>query len=216
MPRHDYLAFVPKARLHYSVTDPSRVTDNNNATVTEQSLSSKNIRNLDGGPELSYYGVTLTVWTHADGVRASTLKSIKSGMQKSKTGPNSLSSDPVIPSGGSDTGTKPRKPLPWGMSGTASETDVSEIGTNGCDLDGPLSRKAMRHHLEDQSAVLENVQDEPAGVLQDGGDVFWLPYAVTMGAYEMKSTLILLSLSSSYLRCHAGLSSPQRLLMRSH
>lgn len=68
----------------------------------------------------------------------------------------------------------------------------------------------MRGALADESPGVESLPEETTAVLQDEGDIFWMPYAVAMSASRIISLLMPLSLASPHLRYDARLPTPQR------
>ncbi len=127
--------------------------------------------------DITFHGVTLTVWTHAESTRAATLKAVKARMNDSKTGFDSLRSNPVIP----PRSTSQRSAMPWAMHSAASETDLASEILSESEADGPLERRMMA------GIVAGDFQtDDMTGILNDGGEIFWMPYAVTLGTFHSR------------------------------
>lgn len=94
-----------------------------------------------------------------------------------------LRSNPIISPNIPSVGSKPRKSLPWGMSEITSETGVSEAGNGDSDLDRRQGRKVSRATFLDQGLEDDSMVNGSDGMLEDDGDVFWMPYAITMGMF---------------------------------
>ena len=198
-------------------------SENTQNSISETPATAANMRNMSSANELSFYGVTLTVWTHADRKRAVALKALKEHREKFKTGVmDSLRSNPALIMNKAATerlGTGRRRSiLPWKLSRKASEGDMTASETEGgmsdSDLEGPLGRRALRGIFGGSKAsIVESLPEDAAAVFDDGGDVYWMPYAITLGwlvvfGYKNHS-LTPRSFSAPNLRCHARLSSTQ-------
>jgi nicotinamide N-methyltransferase len=146
----------------------------------------RTIRNSSSPTEIAYHGVTLTVWTHADPYRSGILKEIKARAQASKNPLDSLHSTPLPSTLGAKRSNansmRGKRTLPWGLSRQQSETDMTASETEGgmsdSDMEGPLGRRAMRGV---GLSVVDCLPEDAAAVFEDGGDVYWMPYAITMG-----------------------------------
>lgn len=173
VPRHDSLASHTRPFLDASVPTPCTTYNEGDAqhSMISQSGDGGHVRSMSSATDITYHGVTLTVWTHAEGARTVTLKAVKSRMQESKTGFDSLRSNPVI----APRRTGQRSALPWSVSGAANDGDVgSEIGSVSEYISGS-GRQGVRGFLRDKPS------EEAMGMFQDSGDIFWMPYAITLG-----------------------------------
>ncbi|WVQ75890.1 hypothetical protein IAR50_005524 [Cryptococcus sp. DSM 104548] len=188
IPRQDTLAAVARERLDSAVSGMR----NNSAADLDRPAPSTN-KSMASATELTYYGVTLTVYSHADKDRALQLKVIKSRSDRLKLGTqNSLNSmNPVSPnyhppgtrkaSTTSDRKQRGRRHLGHVLR-NASEGDVTlgsetETGVSDSDMEGPLSR---RRWAGDRLSVVESVPEDVRAVFDEQNDVFWMPYAITI------------------------------------
>ncbi|WVQ98203.1 hypothetical protein IAU59_005325 [Kwoniella sp. CBS 9459] len=197
IPRHDTLAAIARTRLDSAVSgmpntysmlstaDEQGFLDPN---VTMSANGKPNVRSMKSATELVFYGVTLTVWTHADKDRALQLKTIKMRAERAKLGQGSLSSiNPLTQRKGSTApsehrGTK-RGSLQYLMGKNQSEGDMTasetETGMSDSDLEGPLGRRGMRG-LSDRLSTVDSVPEDAAAAYDEASDIFWMPYAITM------------------------------------
>ncbi|WWC86768.1 uncharacterized protein L201_001647 [Kwoniella dendrophila CBS 6074] len=208
IPRHDTLAAIARTRLNsamsgnpntYSVLSNVDETGNLDPSLHLQSRSragGPNIRNSSSSTsptELTYYGVTLTVWTHADRERALQLKTIKMRNDRIKLGQGSLnsispnkkgSSTPSENIGGGKKGTK-RGSLHYMISKNQSEGDITassetETGMSDSDLEGPLGRRGFIGGNKTRLSTVDSVPEDVAAAYDEASDIFWMPYAITM------------------------------------
>ena len=196
VPRYDNLASASNASLTtpaahvtygtpHSYASPITTTDDQ----TDQSRTRENVRTLTSAAVINFYGVTLTVWTHADSTRTAMLKAVKARSKQTRSGFGSLRSDPVVlprSATTADNGTRRRDPLPWTMGGTASETDFTgtetETGLSESDPE-TTNRRGPRGIYGKMPSAVDSILEETAAVLDDAGDVYWMPYAITLGKY---------------------------------
>ncbi|WVF69649.1 hypothetical protein IAT40_004428 [Kwoniella sp. CBS 6097] len=178
IPRHDTLAAIARTRLDSAVSD----MPNTYSMI-------QNVRSMASATELTFYGVTLTVWTHADKDRALQLKAIKMRAERAKLGQGSLNSiNPLTQRKGSTApsehkkGTK-RTSLQYMMGKNQSEGDITasetETGMSDSDLEGPLGRRGLRV-LSDRLSTVDSVSEDAAAAYDEASDIFWMPYAITM------------------------------------
>lgn len=219
IPRHDTLAAAAREWLEPTVSgpaDPSRLADASTASVNKTVASAS-------ASELSFYRVTLTVWTNADKNRALQLKAMKSGSDRIKFGTqHSMNSmDPVSPSyhskGQRKASTTPDKECTRGFMGHVlrkqNEADITigsetETGMGDSDMEGPMGR---RTGWTDRLSVVESVPEDVKAVFDEQIDVFWMPYAITLRKFllDQKPYLLVHSLKVPNLRYSARLSPPQ-------
>nr|XP_019008347.1 uncharacterized protein I206_06906 [Kwoniella pini CBS 10737]OCF47128.1 hypothetical protein I206_06906 [Kwoniella pini CBS 10737] len=191
IPRHDTLAAIARTRLDsavsgnintYSMLSAIDEQGNLDPSLHLQARGNPNVRNTASATELTFYGVTLTVWTHADRDRAVQLKSIKMRAERAKLGQGSLNSiNPLVqqrrngstaPSESGKKGTK-RGSLHYMMGKNQSEGDVTgtsetETGMSDSDLEG------------DRLSTVDSVPEDAAAAYDEASDIFWMPYAITM------------------------------------
>ncbi|WRT64656.1 uncharacterized protein IL334_001590 [Kwoniella shivajii] len=199
VPRHDTLAAIARTRLDSAVSGAPN-TFSMVSAVDEQGLldpalhlqaqGNPNIRNTASATELTYYGVTLTVWTHADRDRAVQLKTIKMRAERARLGQGSLSS--ISPLAGKKGSTAPsekrgtkRGSLHYMMGKNQSEGDITasetETGMSDSDLEGPLGRRGIKSALvADRLSTVDSVPEDAAAAYDEASDIFWMPYAITM------------------------------------
>ncbi|ODO08610.1 hypothetical protein L198_00341 [Cryptococcus wingfieldii CBS 7118] len=187
IPRQDTLAAVARERLGSAVSgmrNASAADLDRPAPVTSKDMTS--------ATELTYYGVTLTVYSHADKDRALQLKVIKTRSERLKLGTQSSlnSMNPVSPNyhppgtrKASTTSDRKRGRRHLGnLLRNQSEGDVTlgsetETGVSDSDMEGPLSR---RRWAGDRLSVVESVPEDVRAVFDEQNDVFWMPYAITI------------------------------------
>ncbi|WWC68082.1 uncharacterized protein I206_102001 [Kwoniella pini CBS 10737] len=204
IPRHDTLAAIARTRLDsavsgnintYSMLSAIDEQGNLDPSLHLQARGNPNVRNTASATELTFYGVTLTVWTHADRDRAVQLKSIKMRAERAKLGQGSLNSiNPLVqqrrngstaPSESGKKGTK-RGSLHYMMGKNQSEGDVTgtsetETGMSDSDLEGPLGRRGIRNTIQgDRLSTVDSVPEDAAAAYDEASDIFWMPYAITM------------------------------------
>lgn len=201
IPRHDTLAAAAaraRERLESTVSGPvdfNRFADASSSTATVNKA-------VASAPELSFYGVTLTVWTHADKNRAVQLKAMKSRSDRIELGAqNSLNAmNPVSPSyhraGQRKASTTPDKKGTRRSLGhvlrNQSEADTTigsetETGMSDSDMEGPTDR---RRGWVDRLSVVESVPEDVKAVFDEQIDVFWMPYAITLGKFLFDQTML--------------------------
>ncbi|KAI0094887.1 AEX-3 domain-containing protein [Irpex rosettiformis] len=133
------------------------------------------------GNTVTYHGVCLTVWSHADAERSAAIRRTLEASRARKESGNSLvgrrkSSSRVSVSSGDPTiqaRKKGKSRGPW-TAGTDAETDMEGAETDG-DLDGGVSESDF------EVASTANGHGPGESTLFLPGDtVFWLPYALTL------------------------------------
>ncbi|KAI0814978.1 AEX-3 domain-containing protein [Irpex lacteus] len=132
------------------------------------------------GNTVTYHGVCLTVWSHADAERTAAIRRTLEASRARKESGNSLvgrrkssrasvsSGDPAV-----QARRKGKSKGPWNA-GTDAETDMEGAETDG-DLDGGVS--------ESDFEVASTVNGHGPGestLFLPGDTVFWLPYALTL------------------------------------
>lgn len=203
LPKHDTLATIARTRLDSSVPHRSHShVKYNSITSTQEdthmsvhdSAPPSNVRNMSSATELTFYGVTMTVWTYAGHERSIALKKLKEHRERVKNGTmDSLRSDPQqiltkmstsssqYTHGKSKTqnnGKKPRTSMPWGMSRGLSDGEVTasetEAGVSDSDFDGPLGRRAMFRGvsaaLDSRGSGIDSLPEDAAVVFDDAGE----------------------------------------------
>lgn len=202
LPKHDTLATVARTRLDGTL-NPSVTTFGHPvdyaAYLAPDEISQMTsgpehglmtgARNMSAATELTFYGITLTVWTHADKHRGRALKHLKAQRERVARGglPETLRMDSLPRAATERVGQgKKRTSLPWGLSRKGSVDNASasetETGMSDSDLDGlgPPGARSLRNALSESRSVVESLPDESGPVIEDGGDVFWMPYAITL------------------------------------
>jgi hypothetical protein len=178
-----------KAVNYNAMLAPEETTMSFMETTMGEGISG--MRNMARSTELTFHGVTLTVWTHADKERGACLKRLKERRERIKNGLPDHSLRSHTPAARAATvqanGSKRRTSLPWGMSkkGSTGETSGSETetGMSESDFEMPLGRRQVQvkqSGYDSRGSVIESIQDDTARVFDDGGDVFWMPYAITL------------------------------------
>ncbi|WVW78297.1 hypothetical protein I302_100251 [Kwoniella bestiolae CBS 10118] len=206
IPRHDTLAAIARTRLDSAVSGAPN-TFSMLSTVDEQgnldpalhlqARGNPNVRNSASATELTFHGVTLTVWTHADRDRAVQLKSIKMRAERAKLGQGSLNSiNPLAqaqrkgstaPSENGKKGGTKRGSLQYMMGRNQSEGDIAgtsetETGMSDSDLEGPLGRRGIIRNTmnSDRLSTVDSVPEDAAAAYDEASDIFWMPYAITL------------------------------------
>jgi hypothetical protein len=159
----------------------------------------EHLRGTTSSSDLVFYGVTLTVWSHADKDRSNKLRDFKRRQRV-----DSVLSETAA----RERANRRRNKTPWmpmnmtgRKSGAASDYTASETGMSDSDLETTFTTTDVDYSVGDMSpAYGENC------------DVFWLPYALTLGEFWDENTTDI-SFSLPHLRRHAGLPSPQRELI---
>ncbi|ORY21289.1 AEX-3 domain-domain-containing protein [Naematelia encephala] len=191
IPRHDTLAAVARSRLDSATASlpavesyryDSMVSNGDESSVAPPLGVSAGVRNMTTATDLMYHGVTLTVWTHADHDRAQILKELKLRVERGKNGLDTLTSNPLVMPQGTTAESRRRSSMPWGKQNDATETDgETETGMSDADFDGPMGSKNTRGVLGDTLTTAESMPEDAAALFEDGGDVFWMPFAITLG-----------------------------------
>ena len=193
IPKHDTLAAIARTRLDSSIQhnlESNYSTVGIDDSMLESSASAQ--RNMSAATELTFYGVTLTVWTHADPTKVSTLRSIKDNREKIKAGGMDSLRSHLAKSKVSTMSTerllagKWRSSLPWGLSRQPSEAEFTgsetEAGMSDSDFEAQGKRRIKKHLKHSSvSSMTDDWPDETPPVFEDGGDNFWTPYAITLG-----------------------------------
>ena len=185
--------------------------DSAQSTFAETDLGMATARNLSAATDLTFYGMTLTVWTHADRDKGKILRWLRARKDGRANGRlDSLRSNTTVkPRAQTEKVDGGRKisSMPWGLSRKGSQTDMSasetETGMSDSDFEGPSRGRYGRAY---DSSTNEHLVDD--GVLEDGSDVFWMPFAITMGECCRRVSTDG-SLPPSHLRLYAGLPSPK-------
>jgi hypothetical protein len=161
----------------------------------------------------TWYGVSLTVWNHADQERTARLRVLKRKLERrgdvygpdhadgrdettlTAIGESTLSLPPPSHAHGqgqghhSITSSIPRH-LQRPISGHRSEPDTEQ----GCTDSEPESRRPGRtstshsnriRHPPSASALSETEGELEDAFRQEGGDMFWIPYALTLGEWSL-------------------------------
>jgi hypothetical protein len=158
----------------------------------------------DGGKKNTWYGVCLTVWNHADEERAKRLKAFKQKLKATEVGGGSAlsySMDGLNLLAGSTTtleamphGSSRLQPGPprrgnaaWrAMSGPSDYMSASE-DDHGSDVDIDVSgakRRARNNIGTSQlraSTVATDINEDAEAMFEEGEDLYWIPYALTLG-----------------------------------
>jgi len=128
----------------------------------------EHLRGTTSSSDLVFYGVTLTVWSHADKDRSLKLRDFKRRQR----------ADSVLSESAARERARRRNKTPWmpmSMSskrGAASDYTASETGMSDSDLETTFTTTDVDYSVGDMSPAFgENC------------DVFWLPYALTLGEY---------------------------------
>ncbi|WWD00736.1 hypothetical protein V866_007671 [Kwoniella sp. B9012] len=207
IPRHDTLAAIARTRLDSAVSGAPNTLSmlsaideygNFDPSLHLQARGNPNVRNSNSASatELTFHGVTLTVWTHADRDRAVQLKTIKMRADRAKLGQGSLNSiNPLAQqqrkgstaaSENKKGGTK-RGSLQYMMGRNQSEGDITgtsetETGMSDSDLEGPLGRRAMIRNTmnSDRLSTVDSVPEDVAAAYDEASDIFWMSYAITL------------------------------------
>lgn len=162
----------------------------------EEMDSSATARAIRESSEIQYYGVTVLTWYHADEKRHEALKRIQASAADDRSqraaSMRSYRSDQAYGLLGKDTYEKPkprRLKLPWNTRGpadptpheTPSEADV--LTDRELDSMSPLIRLGIKIRKGPpkikQYVQLQQEDYEPK--VLEGGNVFWIPVAHTLG-----------------------------------
>ncbi len=162
-----------------------------------------------GTKKVTWYGVCLTVWNHADEDRAKRLKAFKQKLKaKAVGGAMSYSMDGLnllagstttleaIPPGSSNrldagnTGRPRRGNAAWrAMSGPSDYISASEDGhASESDMDASgVKRRAKNNIGVSQlraSTVATDINEDAEAMFEEGEDLYWIPYALTLGGCD--------------------------------
>ena len=201
IPKHDSLAAIARTRLDSDLDrlarhDPSfnpsetmlNADESTVLSITDANPEGLSVRNMSAATELTFHGVTLTVWTHADGERAQALKRIKERKEKGKFVDSLRSNVPPTPTM-DKVPSRRRTSLPWGRSKKHSESEMTgseaEVGLSDSDFEGVLRRR----NVGSKVSVGDSIAEDADAVFDDGGDIYWMPYAITMGACWRQHTI---------------------------
>lgn len=132
-------------------------------------VGQEHLRGTTSSSDLVFYGVTLTVWSHADKDRAAKLKEFKLRNAQRPRVTSNISDSTV--KGGSR-----RSKAAWltagnGRKGGQSDYTASETGMSDSDLDTTFTTTDVDYSVTDMNQAYG-----------EASDVFWLPYALTLGA----------------------------------
>jgi hypothetical protein len=158
------------------------------------------LRGTTSASDLVFYGVTLTVWSHADKDRSEKLKQLKRRVRVDSALSESMRGERA----------RRRNKTPWmpmnmngrrGAAGTASDYTASDTGMSDSDLETTFTATDVDHSIGDMGTAYD-----------ENCDVFWLPYALTLGECQHSLWDSDPSLALPRLRCHAGLPPSEREL----
>ena len=199
IPKHDTLAAIARTRIETALPANgvnTQATSNFSGagedSVVQQSPSGQNLRNMSAATELTFHGVTLTVWTHCDNNKVQHLQHLKENRDKIKAGIYDSTRSDVYKNRGPMASVervqsaKWRKSTPWGKSKRApSDGDVTasetEAGMSDSDPEGLMRRRTTRRIKKETNLDgVEEWPDDTAAIFEDGGDVFWTPFAITL------------------------------------
>nr|XP_031858204.1 uncharacterized protein CI109_006347 [Kwoniella shandongensis]KAA5525276.1 hypothetical protein CI109_006347 [Kwoniella shandongensis] len=192
IPRHDTLAADGRSRLDSAISLGGGLP-NNYSTLSANEAGLLRHPGI-GGPNgltkpttsktntITFYGVTLTVWTHADRDRSIQLKGIKTRYERAKLAQDSLHSmgrkASTTPRGGAGGREKRRTSLGFLMGRNRSESDFeTETGMSDSDLEGGPMRRSGKG---DRLSTVDSVTEDVAMAFDESSDIFWMPYAITM------------------------------------
>lgn len=199
IPKHDALTAAARTRLQSSLSDGNKNSNYQNllepeldplqsGSYVDTAVDGK--RNMSASTELVFHGVTLTIYTPAEKDRSYYLKKLKERRESAENGHigDSLRSrpgNPVPPVRELDRAQTDRQPnkgksrasMPWGMSPKANMGDYSASEAEGSMSEGDFEGVGAAG-----GGFAGSAGDE--ALVDDGGDVFWLPYAVTIGGWR--------------------------------
>ncbi|WVR04747.1 hypothetical protein IAU60_001758 [Kwoniella sp. DSM 27419] len=191
IPCHDTLSAIARTRLNSQV---SRSVDGGTPLVVGEQgahgpakASLSEVQQVAGSAsQLTFHGVTLTVWTHADKERAVQLKTIKTRSERAKMSKTSQGSIGYATQARSsqESGRKAKKRSTLGSlgrlmgAGMDSATDFAasetETGMSDSDLDGGGFGRSNRR------STVGSVPEDAVAAYEEASDVFWMPYAITL------------------------------------
>lgn len=138
--------------------------------------------------DLVFYGVTLTVWSHADKARAAKLKEFKKRTNPNRIRNDSTFSDSLVAKD-SKASRRRKGPLNVHSRGPPTDYTTSDVGMSDSDLETTYTSMA------DGSFSVSDLS--PA--YGTDSDVFWLPYALTLVSrhpiYDVMQDYLRLSVS---------------------
>lgn len=126
--------------------------------------------NTDSNGEITYYGVTMTVWTHADKDRTATLKECKDKAKKARSG--------LLSTTGSMSSLAPPSASTRRRATPANDSET-EGAMSDSDLESALGR-SRGISMATRTSAIESLPEDAAGAFEDGDDLFWMPYALTL------------------------------------
>ena len=197
IPKHDTLTAVAGARIDTQNANTTALLtqqiatspeDAAQSTLTEADLGLATARNLSASTDLTFYGMALTVWIHADKDKGKILRWLRARKESRSDGRlDSLRSistlKPRVHTDKAGSG-KGRTSITWRLSRKGSHTDMSasetETGMSDSDFEGHSRGRARPY--ESRNSGIDSVIDE--GVLEDGTDIFWMPFTITMGEFS--------------------------------
>jgi nicotinamide N-methyltransferase len=159
------------------------------------------------GSTITYHGVCLTVWSHADAERSSAIRRTLEASRSRKESAQSLiaarlkglRADAQDPTLQARRNNKRNRRGPWTTSGGATdgETDMDAETDGVSESDYEVGSIGQSHHNPGESTLF-----------LPGDTVFWLPYALSMyAAFLMVCSVDVIftspSISASHLRPHA-------------
>ncbi|KLT44188.1 hypothetical protein CC85DRAFT_257235, partial [Cutaneotrichosporon oleaginosum] len=149
----------------------------------------EHLRGTTHSSDLVFYGVTLTVWSHADKDRAIRLKEFKQRTQRMRN--ESATSESI-----KKDALRRRGKTPWipPKKGATSDYTASETGFSDSDLETTFTST----YDADYSA------DGMSAAYGESTDVFWLPYALTLVSrypiYDVMQDYLRLSDARAHMR----------------
>lgn len=185
IPKHDTLATVARTRMQSSLSGGNRNGNYKNLLEPDDPTQSTSYvdtaldgkRNMSASSDLVFYGVTLTIYTPAERDRSYYLKKLKERRERAQNGHMVDSLRSRTPVGRAQTERQATKgnnraSMPWGMSRKASVGDYTASETEAAMSDSDFEGGG-------RGSVVGSMPDD--ALIEDGADVFWLPYAVTIG-----------------------------------
>lgn len=163
-------------------------------------VGQEHLRGTTSSSDLVFYGVTLTVWSHADRERADKLNDFKQRVGVRHREDSGLSEAAAV-----KERTRRRTKLPWLKAEATTSTDATPSDTGVSDSDMETTFTST-----DVNGSMSNL----APAFGETTDVFWLPYGLTLGELYESRTIANSSVPVPDLRHHAGLPAPERKLMR--
>jgi hypothetical protein len=190
IPRHDTLATVVRDRLESTLSAPSGPpaesflsTFDGQSSFIPSAGTRDNVRNLTTATELTFHGVTLTVWQHAGKSFTRQLKAIREQLRQGDARSDGVVAGPVVPELPTSRGGKSKKQKHGKFGWAVGQTDTEMSDVAESEFDSPFHGR---------------FRDEPPTpkVFEEAGDVFWMPYALTViSRHPIYDTML------DYLRC---------------